>query len=64
MPRMNGLEAARVLKQMLPGVPIILFTMHKDVLQPAEMAALGIQVMMSKTDGLDLLASHAQRLLG
>ena len=62
MPRMNGLEAARVLNQMLPAVPIILFTMHKDVIQP-DMAALGIKVVMSKMDGLDLLGSHTQRLL-
>jgi two-component system, OmpR family, response regulator MprA len=63
MPRMNGLEAARVLNQMLPAVPIILFTMHKDVLRAADMTALGITVVMSKMDGLDLLGSHALRLL-
>jgi CheY-like chemotaxis protein len=63
MPRMNGLEAARVLNQMLPTVPIILFTMHKDVLRVTDMAKLGIKVVMSKTDGLDLLSTHAQRLL-
>ena len=65
MPRMNGLEAARVLmlNQMLPTVPIILFTIHKDVLRPADMAALGIKVVMSKMDGLDVLGAHAKRLL-
>jgi DNA-binding NarL/FixJ family response regulator len=63
MARMNGLEAARVLNQMLPAVPIILFSMHTDVLQSLDMDALGIKVMISKMDGLDLLGSHAQRLL-
>jgi hypothetical protein len=48
---------------MPPAVPIILLTMHKDVLRPAYKAALGIRVVMSKMDGLDLLGSHAQRLL-
>ena len=63
MPRMNGLEAARVLNQISPTVQIILFTMHKDALQATDMAALGIKVVMSKMDGLDLLGSHTQRLL-
>ena len=63
MPRMNGLETARVLNQMLPAVPIILFTMHKDVLQPADIAALGIKVVLSKMDGLDVLGAHAKHLL-
>jgi len=48
MPRMNGLEAAHVLNQMLPAVPIILFTMHNDVLQPADIAALGMKAVVSK----------------
>jgi len=42
MPRMNGLEAAHV------AVPIILFTMHNDVLRPADIAALGIKAVVSK----------------
>ena len=62
MPRMNGLEAAPVLIRMLPDVPIILFTLHKDVLQATNMAAFGIKLVMSKMDGLDLLGT-AQRLL-
>ena len=63
MPRMNGLEAARVLSQMLPTVPIILFTLHENAFQATDMAALGIKIVVSKTDGLDLLGTHAQRLL-
>jgi CheY-like chemotaxis protein len=63
MPRMNGLEAARVLNQMLPTVPIILFTLHKELLQVSDVAGLGIKAVMSKTDSLDLLYSHARRLL-
>lgn len=30
MPVMNGLDAARVLKQMMPGTPIILATLHAE----------------------------------
>jgi YesN/AraC family two-component response regulator len=32
MPVMSGLQAAKKIKLMLPGVPIILFTMHDEVL--------------------------------
>jgi CheY-like chemotaxis protein len=30
MPGMNGVEAASVLKRMMPDVPIVRFTMYKD----------------------------------
>jgi DNA-binding NarL/FixJ family response regulator len=63
MPRMNGLEAARVLKQILPSVPIILFTMHNAIVPMAALASAGINVVVSKTDSLDVLASQALRLL-
>ena len=62
MPRMNGLETTRVLNQMLPTVPIILFTLHKDLLHASDIAGSGIKAVMSKTDSLDLLHSHGRRL--
>lgn len=63
MPKMNGLEAARVLTQILPSVPIILFTMHIAILPAAALAGAGIKAVVSKMDSLDLLADHALRLL-
>jgi CheY-like chemotaxis protein len=64
MPHMNGLEAARVLKNMLPSVPIILFTLHKAALVASDIANSGINSVLSKSDHLDILADHARRLLG
>ncbi len=64
MPRMNGLEAARVLKNMLPSVPIILFTLHKAALVASDTTTSGINAVLSKTDDLSILAEHARRLLG
>ena len=32
MPRMNGAEATVVLKAMMPHVPIILFTLHEEII--------------------------------
>jgi DNA-binding NarL/FixJ family response regulator len=63
MPRMNGLDAARVLRYLLPGVPIILFTVYHDRLPISDITELGIEAVISKTDSLDVLASHACRLL-
>ncbi len=63
MPKMNGLEAARVLTQILPSVPIILFTTHIAILPVAALAGAGIKAVVSKMDSLDILADHALRLL-
>jgi DNA-binding NarL/FixJ family response regulator len=63
MPKMNGLEAARLLTQILPSVPIILFTMHIAILPVAALAGAGIKAVVSKMDSLDILADHALRLL-
>jgi CheY-like chemotaxis protein len=35
MPVMNGLDAARELKKLMPTVPIILFTLHGDYVRGA-----------------------------
>jgi len=60
---MNGLEAARVLTQILPSVPIILFTMHNALLPAAAVTNAGIKAVVSKMESLDVLADHAVRLL-
>ena len=63
MPRMNGLEAGRVLGQVLPTVPIILFTMHNATIPASSVAGVGIKAVVSKFDSLGVLANHAYRLL-
>jgi len=60
MPEMNGVEAAKVLKQSMPEVPIVLFTMY-HVGSWAE--DLGIDAVVSKPDGLGRLAECVQSLL-
>jgi DNA-binding NarL/FixJ family response regulator len=63
MPRLNGIEAAHVLRESLPYVPIILFTLHKDTISESELANSGIRAVLSKTDGIALLAGQLHRLL-
>ena len=63
MPRMNGVEAASVLKAVMPEVPIILFTMYNDVLGHSPAAALGVSAVLSKPDGMSGLVECIQGLL-
>lgn len=63
MPVMNGAEAAVVLKRTMPQVKIILFTMHADNVGKALGAAVGIDLTLSKSDGLLKLDEHVKTLL-
>src|SRR5580658_6754650 len=56
MPVMNGMEAARILSQTKPNVPIILFTLHGDLAIQAAALKLGIRAVVSKTEMSGLLS--------
>jgi two-component system response regulator DegU len=62
MPRMNGLQTARELRARLIPVPIILFTMYAEELQPQDVATSGISAVVSKTN-LPVLQLQIERLL-
>jgi two-component system, chemotaxis family, chemotaxis protein CheY len=51
MPRMNGIEAASVIKGMMPRVSIVLFTMYKETVGNALASGVGIDAVFSKPDG-------------
>jgi DNA-binding NarL/FixJ family response regulator len=62
MPRINGLQAALMLHEILPNTPIILLTFYKDAV-PRDLAqAAGVTSILSKTDQLDMLTDEVQRL--
>ena len=63
MPVMNGAEAAVFLKRSMPQVKIILFTMHADNVGRALGAVVGIDLTLSKSDGLMKLDEHIKTLL-
>ena len=46
MPIMNGLEKARVLKKLMPAVPVIIFTAHSDRFVEKEAAAAGVSAVV------------------
>jgi CheY-like chemotaxis protein len=55
MPRMNGLEAARTLKQKVPQVPIILFTVHDGLVRVSDAREAGIWAVVFKFQADNLL---------
>jgi DNA-binding NarL/FixJ family response regulator len=63
MPQMNGLEAAKVLKTTMPTVPVVLLTLHADVMGPRS-SVLGVTLVLSKDDGVAPLLRCLERLLG
>src|SRR5258706_16432564 len=63
MPVLNGAEAAGVLKAMLPRTKIILFSMHMDTVPRSLAAAIGIDLALSKSDGITKLGEHLKKLL-
>jgi len=63
MPRMNGIEAASVIKSTMPEVFIILFTLYRETLGNALASAVGIDAVVSKPDGWGKLIECIQSLL-
>ena len=63
MPRMSGIEAAPILKKMLPQTPIVLLTSHHRALQGYDAHAVGIDAVVAKDGGMSLLLDRVQSLL-
>jgi two-component system nitrate/nitrite response regulator NarL len=63
MPRMNGVEAASILSETMPGVPIVLLTLYQNMLGSALAGAVGVKAVLDKTEGLDKLVACVRSLL-
>jgi DNA-binding NarL/FixJ family response regulator len=61
MPIMNGYEAAKELKRIMPDVPIILFTQHSDSGPKMFGADAPFDRVVSKTDAIELMG-HVRSL--
>jgi DNA-binding NarL/FixJ family response regulator len=62
MPLMNGLETARELKRVMPVVPIILFTLHGEMISEEQASSSGIDLVIAKSD-ISKLSEHVRSLL-
>ena len=49
---MSGLEAAPVLRRMLPAVPIVMFTLHDNTTLEREALSVGVSAVVTKAAGL------------
>ena len=63
MPRMNGVECATVLKGLLPEVRIVAFTMYAHALENSLAAAVGIDAVLPKPEGITQVVDCVRSLL-
>jgi DNA-binding NarL/FixJ family response regulator len=63
MPVMNGLDAARVLKRMMPTVPLIMFSEYSNAFSEQEALSAGIWALISKSEHVSVLIEKARSLL-
>jgi two-component system chemotaxis response regulator CheY len=63
MPVMNGLDAARELKTLMPTVPLIMYSAFGDVFGEQQARLVGISELVSKSQPAVILVSKARSLL-
>jgi DNA-binding NarL/FixJ family response regulator len=63
MPRMNGIEAAPLLKRILPETPIIMLTSHYPAVQDLSALPIGIDAVVPKDGGLSILLRYVETLI-
>jgi DNA-binding NarL/FixJ family response regulator len=63
MPMMNGAEVASVLRSSMPQVRLILFTMYSEAVGNSLASAVGVDLVLSKPNGMRQLIGHARTLL-
>jgi two-component system nitrate/nitrite response regulator NarL len=64
MLNLNGLEAASILKKMLPRANIVLFTVFNDALSSRLCLSAGVDLVVAKAEGLNGLVKAVQQLAG
>jgi DNA-binding NarL/FixJ family response regulator len=64
MPVLNGLEAARELKQLSPSLPLLMFTNYGTDYLEREALIAGVSAVVSKSDSTEALISSVRALLG
>jgi CheY-like chemotaxis protein len=62
MPEMNGLQAARELKRLMPAVPLLMFTSFSSPYLTEEARSAGVHAVVDKADSAALMGSIQQLL--
>ena len=63
MPVMNGLDAARELKRLMPTVPLIMYSAFGDTFMEQQARLIGISELVSKSQPAAILIGKARSLL-
>lgn len=63
MPVMNGLEATRELKSLLPSIPVLMFTNFDTPHVKQAALSAGVRAVVSKSESVAVLVSSLQGLL-
>ena len=63
MPVLNGLDAARELKRLMPRVPLIMYSAFGDRFVEQQARLVGISELVSKSQPAAILVSKARSLL-
>ena len=63
MPVLNGLEETRLLRQLMPAVPVIIYTAHSDPFIEKEVLSAGASAVISKSEAVATLVKTARSLV-
>jgi DNA-binding NarL/FixJ family response regulator len=63
MPVMNGFAAARVLKRLMPTVPLVMFSNYSEAFSEQDIRSAGISALVSKSEHVSVLVEKARSLL-
>jgi DNA-binding NarL/FixJ family response regulator len=63
MPVLNGLDASRTLKKILPAIRLVMFTTFADRALSAAAEAVGIDAVVDKSHGANNLITTVEQLL-
>jgi DNA-binding NarL/FixJ family response regulator len=63
MPLMNGLEETRIVKNLMPAVPVIIYSVHTGPMVDKEALEAGASTVVSKSEAVTVLIGKARRLL-
>jgi two-component system chemotaxis response regulator CheY len=63
MPVMNGLEAARILRRMMPEVPVIMYSAYGDSSTEKAARSAGVWALVSKSENISVLLGKAHSAL-
>lgn len=64
MPFMDGIEETRILRELMPRVPVIIFTAHEHSFVEKEALAAGASAVVLKSEAVAVLIGKARELLG